>query len=66
MQELASDESRTATPRLRADALRSILGIQNSRSEGTPICLVDGAERAPRDEGALSLPAGGAIAPFSV
>ena len=45
MQELAPDETQTTTPRLRADALRTILGIQNSRSESTPICLVDGVER---------------------
>jgi hypothetical protein len=41
MQELARDASE---PRLRADALRIILGIQNRRSESTPICLVDGAQ----------------------
>jgi hypothetical protein len=45
VQELALEESRTASSRLRADALRIILGIQNSRSDNTPICLVDGAER---------------------
>lgn len=45
VQELALEESGTSCPRLRADALRIILGIQNSRSGNTPICLVDGAQR---------------------
>lgn len=45
LQELAPDETGTINPRLRAEVLRTILGIQNSRSESTPIRLVDGVER---------------------